>query len=137
MVFQKHKFIERCKSGASAMLPKIEKAKQVRASMVLEPQNIVPKTSLLEDYGDTVPSKPQVVDAVPSEAILLQQAASREIGSTVEGENYSLHHLFWLCLVVLYYHPVSGYQIKHPFSCSLYGVICDALWNFIFDNFIS
>lgn len=94
MVFQKHKFIERCQSGASAMLPKIEKAKQVRASMVLEAQNIVPKTSLLEDYGDTVPSKPQDVDAVRSEAILLQQAASHEIGSTVEGENYSIHHLF-------------------------------------------
>ncbi|XP_027097083.1 serine/threonine-protein kinase 1-like [Coffea arabica] len=66
----KHKFIERCKSGASTMLPKIEKARQIRASMALQAQTVTPETSLPgetplggpklnEDYGDTVPSKPQ------------------------------------------------------------------------------
>ncbi|XP_019164855.1 PREDICTED: serine/threonine-protein kinase 3-like [Ipomoea nil] len=66
----KHKFIEKCKSGASVMLPKIEKAKQIRSSMALEAQNIVqepllpgadlgvPKVS--EVFGETVPSKPNV-----------------------------------------------------------------------------
>ncbi|XP_010523369.1 PREDICTED: serine/threonine-protein kinase 4-like [Tarenaya hassleriana] len=63
----KHKFIERCKFGASAMLPKIEKARQVRASIVLQAQNVVPSseedTSSLdpksgEDVRVTVPSKP-------------------------------------------------------------------------------
>ncbi|KAF5727146.1 serine/threonine-protein kinase 4 B isoform X2 [Tripterygium wilfordii] len=63
----KHKFIEKCKNGASAMLPKIEKARQIRASMVLEAQILAPSElgtlidpKLNEDYGDTVPSKPQV-----------------------------------------------------------------------------
>ncbi|KAL9423612.1 hypothetical protein AB3S75_035656 [Citrus x aurantiifolia] len=65
----KHKFIERCKCGATAMLPKIEKARQIRASMAQQAQNILsdePEVDatmglkLNEDYGDTVPSKPQV-----------------------------------------------------------------------------
>ncbi|KDO81788.1 hypothetical protein CISIN_1g0040881mg, partial [Citrus sinensis] len=65
----KHKFIERCKCGATAMLPKIEKARQIRASMAQQAQNILsdePEVNatmglkLNEDYGDTVPSKPQV-----------------------------------------------------------------------------
>ncbi|XP_074328495.1 serine/threonine-protein kinase 1 isoform X1 [Apium graveolens] len=66
----KHKFIEKCKIGASIMLPKLEKAKQVRALMVLEAQTIASGTfvpgddsvggpKVNEDYGDTVPSKPQ------------------------------------------------------------------------------
>ncbi|KAI8539399.1 hypothetical protein RHMOL_Rhmol09G0180100 [Rhododendron molle] len=65
----KHKFIERCKSGPSVMLLKIEKARQSRASMALEAQNIpsgtfIPGNTALggpkvnEDYGDTVPSRP-------------------------------------------------------------------------------
>ncbi|KAF5752042.1 serine/threonine-protein kinase 4 B isoform X2 [Tripterygium wilfordii] len=68
----KHKFIEKCKNGASAMLPKIEKARQTKASMVLEAQILAPPESELlseqtqvdpklnEDYGDTVPSRPLV-----------------------------------------------------------------------------
>ncbi|KAL1828862.1 hypothetical protein DCAR_0208124 [Daucus carota subsp. sativus] len=66
----KHKFIEKCKTGASIMLPKLEKAKQVRALMVLEAENIASGTFVAgdnsmgglkvnEDYGDTVPSRPQ------------------------------------------------------------------------------
>ncbi|PON79712.1 Serine/threonine protein kinase [Parasponia andersonii] len=64
----KHKFIEKCKYGSSAMLPKIEEARKVRASMALEVQNlapVVPVDSTLvvpkvnDEYGDTVPSRPQ------------------------------------------------------------------------------
>lgn len=65
----KHKFIERCKAGAFAMVPKIEKARQMRASMALQDQSLdsgtveagmeSPKKN--EDYGDTVPSKPNIV----------------------------------------------------------------------------
>ncbi|KAL5761612.1 hypothetical protein ACOSP7_017876 [Xanthoceras sorbifolium] len=71
----KHKFIERCKCGASAMLPKIEKSRQIRASMAQEAENVVPDVSddaesacakLNEDYGDTVPSKPLNVPAASS-----------------------------------------------------------------------
>ncbi|KAF6171410.1 hypothetical protein GIB67_009551 [Kingdonia uniflora] len=70
----KHKFIEKCKWGAYAMLPKIQKARQVRASMAAEVHNHVPATNIPEDdssfeereistsnedYGDTVPSRSQ------------------------------------------------------------------------------
>ncbi|XVE91741.1 hypothetical protein REPUB_Repub01dG0037200 [Reevesia pubescens] len=64
----KHKFIEKCKFGASVMLPKIEKAKQIRAVMAQQAQTLAPTISgvnplegskLNEDYGDTAPSKPQ------------------------------------------------------------------------------
>ncbi|GMI99858.1 hypothetical protein like AT1G69220 [Hibiscus trionum] len=64
----KHKFIEKCKSGASVMLPKIEKARKIRAAMVQEEQTLAPAISGLnpvvgsnsiDDYGDTVPSRPQ------------------------------------------------------------------------------
>ncbi|KAL0701244.1 hypothetical protein Bca4012_057366 [Brassica carinata] len=62
----KHKFVQRCKMGASAMSPKIEKSRQIRASMVLQAQNVVassedtstlgPKSS--DEMGTTVPIQP-------------------------------------------------------------------------------
>ncbi|CAN7053614.1 unnamed protein product [Brassica rapa subsp. trilocularis] len=62
----KHKFVQRCKMGASAMSPKIEKSRQIRASMALQAQNVVassedtstlgPKSS--DEMGITVPYKP-------------------------------------------------------------------------------
>ncbi|XP_038892492.1 uncharacterized protein LOC120081565 [Benincasa hispida] len=64
----KHKFIEKCRCGASAMLPKIEKARKIRTLMAQQAHNIAPDASgdgtivaanLNQDYGDTVPSKPQ------------------------------------------------------------------------------
>ncbi|KAD2393613.1 hypothetical protein R6Q59_012095 [Mikania micrantha] len=71
----KHKFIEKCKIGASAMVPKLEKAKQNRAEMALEaehaPSETIPGYGTLgakmnEDFGDTVPSKPlQMPNGVP------------------------------------------------------------------------
>ncbi|KNA20317.1 hypothetical protein SOVF_053080 isoform A [Spinacia oleracea] len=63
----KHKFIDRCKGGAFAMLPKIEKSRQIRESMVLQAQSLTDGTLLAgqmevqkvnHDFGDTVPSKP-------------------------------------------------------------------------------
>lgn len=33
-----HKFFEKWKSGSAAMLPKLEKARQIRASMALQAQ---------------------------------------------------------------------------------------------------
>uniref|UniRef100_A0A7N0TRZ3 non-specific serine/threonine protein kinase n=1 Tax=Kalanchoe fedtschenkoi TaxID=63787 RepID=A0A7N0TRZ3_KALFE len=63
----KHKFIVKCKAGASAMLPKIEKARKIRASMILHSHSLVSGTvvsrdkplegpKVNEEYGDTVPS---------------------------------------------------------------------------------
>ena len=37
-----HKFIEKCKCGPSAMVPRIEKARQIRTSMALQAQNDAP-----------------------------------------------------------------------------------------------
>ncbi|KAF3520161.1 hypothetical protein DY000_02063413 [Brassica cretica] len=62
----KHKFVQRCKMGASAMSPKIEKSRQIRASMALQAQHVVassedtstlgPKSS--DEMGITVPYIP-------------------------------------------------------------------------------
>ncbi|CAH9115022.1 unnamed protein product [Cuscuta europaea] len=71
----KHKFIEKCKSRASVMVHKIEKAKKIRSSMALEAQIIVqdpplPGSDLAgglkmnEEFGDTVPSKVNVANGV-------------------------------------------------------------------------
>ncbi|XP_027361671.1 uncharacterized protein LOC113869515 isoform X2 [Abrus precatorius] len=61
----KHKFFEKCKTGSAAMLPKLEKARQIRASMALQVQTLAPAASgdqlaskLNDEYGDTVPSRP-------------------------------------------------------------------------------
>ncbi|EPS70291.1 hypothetical protein M569_04470, partial [Genlisea aurea] len=65
----KHKFIEKCRSGASFMLPKIEKAKQIRASRALQAETseaTLPRDgaqtvsiSTEEIITHTVPSRPQ------------------------------------------------------------------------------
>ncbi|KAI3976718.1 hypothetical protein MKX01_008576 [Papaver californicum] len=63
----KHKFIGKCKWGASSMLPKIEKARQIRITMAVQAPEMdisgddmeMHNPQLNEDYGDTVPSKPQ------------------------------------------------------------------------------
>ncbi|MED6121292.1 pre- rRNA processing protein [Stylosanthes scabra] len=60
----KHKFFEKWKTGSASMLPKLEKARQIRASMALQVQTLPPTpedepmvASMLNDeYGDTVPS---------------------------------------------------------------------------------
>ncbi|XP_075518471.1 serine/threonine-protein kinase 1 isoform X1 [Primulina tabacum] len=66
----KHKFIEKCKSGASGMLPRIEKAKQIGASMAVQAHDIESGTIVSRDGAlenpisheaivSTVPSRPQ------------------------------------------------------------------------------
>lgn len=61
----KHKFIEKSKYGASAMLPKIEKAKQVRAQLAQQAQAVAPNSpdgpESNEGYGGTVLAKPHNV----------------------------------------------------------------------------
>ncbi|XP_048234777.1 serine/threonine-protein kinase 4 [Ricinus communis] len=87
----KHKFIEKCKYGASAMLQKIDKARQIRASMALEAQNVVPVESetpeapkLNEYYGDTVPSKrPQTADEIPKSEVVMDLAGEVDFGTVV------------------------------------------------------
>ncbi|XP_010470891.1 PREDICTED: serine/threonine-protein kinase 4 homolog A isoform X1 [Camelina sativa] len=96
----KHKFVERCKTGASAMSPKIEKSRQIRASMALQAQNVVapsddsstlgPKSS--EEIGITVPSKtPQNSTEAPVTSTLNRQHVSGEGGDfgtmIVHGED--------------------------------------------------
>ncbi|XP_022725177.1 serine/threonine-protein kinase 10-A isoform X2 [Durio zibethinus] len=96
----KHKFIEKCKCGASVMLPKIEKAKQIRAAMVQQAQILAPTVSglnplvgskLNEDYGDTVPSMPQnmglqVANEAPATGTLKKHHLSDGVEVTGEGE---------------------------------------------------
>ncbi|KAF3779713.1 Serine/threonine-protein kinase [Nymphaea thermarum] len=58
----KHKFIEKCKWGAYIMLPKIERAKQIKAAIAAQAPAVVSESSAVnEDYGDTVPSRPNRV----------------------------------------------------------------------------
>ncbi|GFQ05293.1 serine/threonine-protein kinase dst1 [Phtheirospermum japonicum] len=65
----KHKFLEKCRSGASMMLPKLEKAKEIRESMALQARN-APSDATLPREGpmgglasneivSTVPSRPR------------------------------------------------------------------------------
>ncbi|XP_054824481.1 serine/threonine-protein kinase 1-like isoform X2 [Prosopis cineraria] len=62
----KHKFFDKWKTGSMAMMPKIEKARQIRKSMALQAQTLAPaaledqsnEQKLNDDYGDTVPSRP-------------------------------------------------------------------------------
>ncbi|KAL4574334.1 hypothetical protein LXL04_021163 [Taraxacum kok-saghyz] len=85
----KHKFIEKCKFGATAMVPKLEKAKINRAAMALEAEHVsetIPGYGTLgakknEDFGDTVPSKPhhQVANGVP----VIEETTEGDFGSVV------------------------------------------------------
>ncbi|XWS23083.1 hypothetical protein CRYUN_Cryun29cG0091100 [Craigia yunnanensis] len=96
----KHKLIEKGKFGASVMLPKIEKAKQIRAVMAQQAQTLTPTISglnplegskLNEDYGDTVPSKPQnmglqVANEAPATGTLKKPHILDGVEVTGEGE---------------------------------------------------
>ncbi|GAB2280179.1 hypothetical protein Dimus_014817 [Dionaea muscipula] len=89
----KHKFIEKCKSGASIMLPKFEKARQRRLSMALQAQSLKRGTleaeqmhdsKINQDFGDTVPSKPNYfgpsVKNVPKDKSSRMQQISEDVG---------------------------------------------------------
>ncbi|PIA63115.1 hypothetical protein AQUCO_00200856v1 [Aquilegia coerulea] len=92
----KHKFIEKCKWGASAMLPKIEKARQMRALADAQAQNQVPGTNFLgvveeakltEEYGDTVPAKP-LTDENSNEVLAVDNSLEHDISDGVELPGY-------------------------------------------------
>ncbi|OEL15005.1 Serine/threonine-protein kinase dst1 [Dichanthelium oligosanthes] len=62
----KHKFIEKCNTGASKMLAKIKDAKRIRATLAAQNQLSGPDDTMLdatvrinEDYGETVPANSQ------------------------------------------------------------------------------
>ncbi|KAF3972963.1 hypothetical protein CMV_003577 [Castanea mollissima] len=83
----KHKFIEKCKSGPSAMFSKIKSAKEYRASMALQAQNLAPTlpgddpleaSNENDDYRGTVPSRPsniglKAANEVPAPSTLTKQ----------------------------------------------------------------
>ncbi|KAL9262581.1 Serine/threonine-protein kinase 1-like protein [Drosera capensis] len=89
----KHKFIEKCKCEASVMLPKFEKARQRRLSMACQAQSVYrgaleaeprhePKVN--EDFGDTVPSKPNYfplsVKNAPKDRSSRMEQISKDVG---------------------------------------------------------
>ncbi|XP_011075691.1 serine/threonine-protein kinase STE20 [Sesamum indicum] len=91
----KHKFIEKCRSGASTMLPKIEKAKQMRASMASHTQDIAPDATLPregplggpisnEAIVSTVPSRPQ--DGVLPVLTQENQVPPDGVQTAIEGD---------------------------------------------------
>ncbi|KAL3830608.1 hypothetical protein ACJIZ3_019410 [Penstemon smallii] len=98
----KHKFIEKCRSGASTMLPRIEKAKQIRASMALQSKDIaldatVPRdghpmgvSTSNEAIVNTVPSRPQdglhIASGVLGLSIKNKQAPPSGVQSSEEGD---------------------------------------------------
>ncbi|XP_021756630.1 serine/threonine-protein kinase PAK 1-like isoform X2 [Chenopodium quinoa] len=96
----KHKFIDKCKGGAFAMLPKIEKARKARESMVLQAQSLTDGTLLAgqvevpkvnQDFGDTVPSKPINValtnkNEIPKVAGSAKQQALQDAELIGEGD---------------------------------------------------
>nr|CAB3498165.1 unnamed protein product [Digitaria exilis] len=62
----KHKFIEKCNTGASKMLAKIKDAKKIRATLAAQNELDGPDDTMLdatvrinEDYGETVPANSQ------------------------------------------------------------------------------
>ncbi|XP_039040639.1 serine/threonine-protein kinase 3-like [Hibiscus syriacus] len=114
----KHKFIEKCKCGASVMLPKIENAKQIRAAMehaqALAPAgselNTLEGSYLNEGYGYTVQSKPQntglqVPNQTPATGTLKKSHILDGMDMTDEGD-------FGTVVV----HP--GDELKESFSQS-------------------
>ncbi|KAL0877641.1 hypothetical protein Bca101_027347 [Brassica carinata] len=93
----KHKFIQRCKTGASAMSAKIEKSRQIRASMALQAQNVAASsedTSTLgqkssEEMGISVPYKPPnngyqtTTDAPPTSILNRQHISGGDFGTMI------------------------------------------------------
>ncbi|KAK4430094.1 Serine/threonine-protein kinase dst1 [Sesamum alatum] len=98
----KHKFIEKCRSGASMMLPKIEKAKQIRHQCLLKQRTLHTgcdtakrrgRTNFSQPLGgpisneaivSTVPSRPQ--DGVLPVVTQDKQGPPDGVQSAVEGD---------------------------------------------------
>ncbi|KMZ60997.1 hypothetical protein ZOSMA_55G00490 [Zostera marina] len=91
----KHKFIEKCNSEASKLMPKIKKARQLRETMAMEEENLSSLTNILgsdppgdgttagiaENYGGTVLSKP----VTHSQRDVLGQSISSNAEFLAEG----------------------------------------------------
>lgn len=92
----KHKFFEKWKVGSAAMFPKLEKARQVRASMALQVQTLAPAAAgdqepmiasiLNDEYGDTVPSRPQNMGAEEA-AYISSHGTTRKLQRVDEVDN--------------------------------------------------
>ncbi|KAJ4909681.1 Protein kinase superfamily protein [Raphanus sativus] len=98
----KHKFIQRCKTGASAMSAKIEKSRQIRASMALQAQKVAASsedTSTLgqkssEEVGISVPYKPPTTEAPPTSNVNRQHISGGDFGTMIvhdEDETDEIH----------------------------------------------
>ncbi|KAG8366463.1 hypothetical protein BUALT_Bualt17G0082600 [Buddleja alternifolia] len=144
----KHKFIEKCRSGASAMLPKIDKAKQVRASMA---QDIVQEATLLregavggsaynEDIVNTVPSRPQDSQRSTSGAPAVslndkqEQAIEGDFGTMIVHDRTEINKT--ATLTVLERAEESSPASRHAGSPSVGGLGDKAIhpWYSIFFN---
>ncbi|KAL6538782.1 hypothetical protein OROMI_025108 [Orobanche minor] len=97
----KHKFLEKCRSGASMLLPKLEKAKEIRAAMALQVGNTSSDTTLprqgpvggstsAEAIASTVPSRPKDHNTSEFPAVSLRDklAPSDEVQTAVEGGDF-------------------------------------------------
>ncbi|MCH95266.1 serine/threonine-protein kinase dst1-like, partial [Trifolium medium] len=78
------------------MFPKLEKARQVRASMALQVQTLAPAAAgdqepmlasiLNDEYGDTVPSRPQNI-SVEEAAYISSHGTMRKLQKVDEADN--------------------------------------------------
>ncbi|CAL5188570.1 unnamed protein product [Lathyrus oleraceus] len=92
----KHKFFEKWKIGSAVMYPKLEKARQVRASMALQVQSLAPAAAgelepmiasiLNDEYGDTVPSRPQSI-CIEQAAYIPSHGTMRKLQKVDEDDN--------------------------------------------------
>ncbi|KAI4314070.1 hypothetical protein L6164_027012 [Bauhinia variegata] len=73
----KHKFLDKWKTGAAVIMPKIEKARRIRAE-ALQVQTLAPAAledqpmvaeKLNDEYGDTVPSRPHNIGILGADDI--------------------------------------------------------------------
>ncbi|CAK8540433.1 unnamed protein product [Lathyrus sativus] len=92
----KHKFFEKWKIGSAVMYPKLEKARQVRASMALQAQSLASAAAgeqepmiasiLNDEYGDTVPSRPQSM-CIEEAAYIPSHEIMRKLQKVDEDDN--------------------------------------------------
>ncbi|KAL7132678.1 hypothetical protein ABFS83_12G090600 [Erythranthe nasuta] len=138
----KHKFIEKCRSGASMMLPKIEKAKIIRATMAVEAEDVSSDATLPREGGgatsneaiaSTVPSRPQdgqrsttgtVAVSVKEKldtADVVQTAVAGDFGTVVIHERVEISKTATLLAStrVEESSPATGHDSKRPFISGL------------------
>ncbi|XP_051146279.1 serine/threonine-protein kinase 1-like [Andrographis paniculata] len=91
----KHKFIQKCATGASTMLPKIMRVKHMRAAKALQTGDLASETTLPREkqpggISSTVPSRPQddqqTMSAVAAVGVADEQFPLAEAHSAAEGD---------------------------------------------------